>query len=485
MRITEICLLLFLLHCATVFTVLAAPIDSVVKIYTVVSQPWYASPWADLPSGAVTGSGCVIKGKRLLTNAHVVSDQTLVMVRKQSSPEKFRARVAAVCHECDLALLTVDDETFFADLAALEIMPDLPELQDRVTVVGYPEGGDTISYSQGVVSRIEVEAYVHSDAPLLAMQIDAAINPGNSGGPVISGDRLAGVVMQNLPQAQSIGYAVPSPIIQRFLRDVQANGRSVGFGWINARYQTMENAALRESKQMTTGQSGVLITDVVPATTNVQHVQSGDVIMAVDGVSVANDGTIVLRKSERVDFPYAFCDKLIGESCRVSILRAGAAIEVVVPLMRQARAVPTWQYDVAPSYLIYGGAVFMPLTMNFMAAFGDPTKWPHNLVSECDNHVTRRADEQVVVLYQILADDCNIGYGDAVRSWIVRKINGQTIVNLRDLMVKLDANKEKFVSLEGDNGTTVVLDATQAKAATERVLKNYRIPASKSADLRM
>lgn len=177
-----------------------------VKIYTVVSPPSYTTLWSDLPSCEVTGTGCVIKGKRLLTNAHVVSDQTMVMVRKQSSPDKFRARVASVAHDCDLALLTVDDESFFSDLTPLKIMPAVLELQEQISVVGYPEGGDTISYSRGVVSRIEVGEYVHSGESLLTMQIDAAINPGNSGGPVIRDGQLAGVVMQALPNAQNIGY---------------------------------------------------------------------------------------------------------------------------------------------------------------------------------------------------------------------------------------------------------------------------------------
>ena len=461
----------------------AAPIDSVVKIYTVVSPPSYVTPWVDEFSGEVTGTGCVIKGKRLLTNAHVVSDQTVVMVRKQSSPNKYRARVSAIAHECDLALLTVDDESFFTDLTPLEIMPDLPELQEQVSVVGYPEGGDTISYSQGVVSRIEVERYTHSDLPLLTMQIDAAINPGNSGGPVIRDGKLAGVVMQYLQQAQNIGYAAPGPIIHRFLKDVETNGKFAGFGRINVLLQRMENQALRDSKQMKADQSGVLVIGVPPATTNIQHLQIGDVLMAVDGVKIANNGTTPLRKGERVDFSYAYSHKLIGEPCTLSILRAGVPLEVVVPLMHDVRAIPKWQYDVAPSYLVYGGIVFMPLTLNYMAAYGDGPKWPRTLLVEFDNHVTQRMDEQVVVLHQILADDCNIGYGENERELIVRKVNGQPIVNLKDLWGKIQANTNRFISIESDRSSIVVLDAAQAKAATERVLKNYRIPAAMSADL--
>ena len=51
--------------------------------------------------------------------------------------------------------------------------------QDSVTVVGYPIGGDTISVTKGVVSRIEVTSYAHGSSELLGIQIDAAINAGD------------------------------------------------------------------------------------------------------------------------------------------------------------------------------------------------------------------------------------------------------------------------------------------------------------------
>lgn len=66
-------------------------------------------------------------------------------------------------------------------------------------------GGDNISVTKGVVSRVEPTQYVHGASQLLAIQIDAAINPGNSGGPAIMGDKVSGVAFQNLSGAENIG----------------------------------------------------------------------------------------------------------------------------------------------------------------------------------------------------------------------------------------------------------------------------------------
>ncbi|EPS58030.1 hypothetical protein M569_16788, partial [Genlisea aurea] len=178
--------------------------DSVVKIFTVSSSPSYFLPWQNKSQRETMGSGFVISGRRILTNAHVVADHTFTLVRKHGSPTKYRAEVQAVGHECDLAILTVASEEFWEGMNFLEL-GDIPFLQEAVSVVGYPQGGDNISVTKGVVSRVEPTQYVHGATQLLAIQIDAAINPGNSGGPALLGDRVVGVAFQNLSNAENIG----------------------------------------------------------------------------------------------------------------------------------------------------------------------------------------------------------------------------------------------------------------------------------------
>ena len=150
-----------------------------------------------LGSKSSNGSGCFISGNRILTNAHVVSNSTFIQVRKYGQSKKVKARVLSISHESDLALLTVDDEDFFNDVKPLSL-GNLPSVREKVTVYGFPLGGDTLSVTEGIVSRIEHRNYAHSSSYLLAGQIDAAINPGNSGGPVMVGSNIVGVVMQSL-----------------------------------------------------------------------------------------------------------------------------------------------------------------------------------------------------------------------------------------------------------------------------------------------
>ena len=155
------------------------PLNAVVKVETTSTVPNFWLPWQSQLPQSGSGSGAVIKGNMILTNAHNVADSSLISVRKQNDDTLFVAKVKFVDHDCDLALLTVDDPKFFADITPLEFA-ETPPPQSQVVAVGFPVGGNGISLTQGIISRIEIRRYVHSLKWLLAAQVDAAINPGNS-----------------------------------------------------------------------------------------------------------------------------------------------------------------------------------------------------------------------------------------------------------------------------------------------------------------
>nr|XP_025692189.1 protease Do-like 2, chloroplastic [Arachis hypogaea] len=119
----------------------------------------------------------MIGGRKLITNAHCVEHDTQVKVKRRGDDTKYVAKVLARGVDCDIALLSVESDEFWRDVEPLRL-GRLPHLQDSVTVVGYPLGGDTISVTKGVISRIEVTSYAHGSSDLLGIQIDAAINPG-------------------------------------------------------------------------------------------------------------------------------------------------------------------------------------------------------------------------------------------------------------------------------------------------------------------
>ncbi len=267
--------------------------NAVVKIYTVHSMPDYFTPWASRRNSSATGSGAVIKGKRILTNAHVVHDGTMIQVRRHGGSRRFEAEVLFVSHAADLAILTVEDASFFDGIEPLEIGA-LPEKKSSVEVHGFPMGGDVLSVTEGIVSRVEHQVYSHSNYSLLAIQIDAAINPGNSGGPAVANGEVVGIAVQGIGSGENLGYIIAPPVIDQFLTDIE-DGVYAGIPECGLMDQAMANPGMRAFFGMTNDQSGVLLTRVGHESPSDGLLQKDDVITHVDGHPIANDQTIEFR----------------------------------------------------------------------------------------------------------------------------------------------------------------------------------------------
>jgi S1-C subfamily serine protease len=157
------------------------PSRAVVKLYVTTVARALLAPWRSGSSYGVTGSGAVIADGRILTAAHVVNDQTFVQVRPNGAARKYRARVTFVSHVSDLALLEVDDPAFHQGVTRLEL-GELPAVRAQVAAYGFPNGGETLSITSGIVARVEHWPYTHSWESLLALQMDRRSRPAAAEG---------------------------------------------------------------------------------------------------------------------------------------------------------------------------------------------------------------------------------------------------------------------------------------------------------------
>ncbi|GAB2277133.1 Protease Do-like 10, mitochondrial [Dionaea muscipula] len=465
------------------YSAIEIALDSVVKIFTVSSSPNYFLPWQNKSQRETMGSGFVITGRRILTNAHVVANHTFVLVRKHGSPTKYKAEVQAIGHECDLAILVVESEEFWQDMGYLEL-GGIPFLQEEVAVVGYPQGGDNISVTKGVVSRVEPTQYVHGATQLMAIQIDAAINPGNSGGPAIMGSKVAGVAFQNLSGAENIGYIIPVPVIKHFISGVEDIGKYIGFCSIGLSCQSMENVQLREHFQMHPQMTGVLVSKINPISDAHNILRKDDILLAFDGVPIANDGTVPFRNRERITFDHLVSMKKPNEKAELRVLRDGKEYDFTLTVWPLQQLVPVHQFDTLSSYYIFAGLVFVPLTQPYLHEFGED--WyntsPRRLCERALRELPKKAGEQLVILSQVLMDDINAGY-ERLAELQVKKVNGVEIENLKHLCQLVEGCKEEKLRFDLDDDRVIALDYHKAKLATSRIMERHRIPSAKSSDL--
>jgi S1-C subfamily serine protease len=457
---------------------------AVVKIYTVSYSYDYGKPWQMADQESVSGSGCIIGGNRILTNAHVVGDQAFIQVRKAGDARKYTAEVEIVAHECDLAVLRVNDGAFFSGVEPVEI-GGLAALRDEVAVYGFPMGGDKLCITEGVISRVEHSTYFHSRASLLACQIDAAINPGSSGGPVIKDGKVVGVAFQGL-YGNSIGYMVPAPLIDHFLKDIK-DGTYDGIPTLGISYQKMENPDLRVSFGMGENQSGVLIKKIYPDSPASGVLESGDVILSIDGKDLADDGTGEFREGERTSCEYLIQRKHINDTVNLTVLRDNKMVNAEVRLTKPInfeRLVPYERYDVAPTYYILGGLVFEPLTKNYLKIWG--YSWyenaPSNLLSYY--YYGEPADDrrEVILLVKVLADEINVGY-HGLENKVIAYVNGKKISTMADVVRAVEQHNGKYHVIVDEQGYRIVLDRDKVRENGERILSKYKISSDRSKDL--
>lgn len=454
------------------------PLNAVVKVECVSSSPNFIIPWQNQVHNSGVGSGVVISGKRILTNAHNVADATLINIRKQNDDTLHTAKIIAVDHESDLALLTVDDNAFWADITPFGLGPTPPP-QTQVLAVGFPIGGDGISMTQGIISRIEVHRYVHSSKWLLAAQIDAAINPGNSGGPIFYEGKVVGIAFQGSRAGEALGYMIPYEIIKHFLNDWE-DGKIDGFGVLGFKYATLDNPDTRRYLKMKPDQTGVLISSLfkqVPDGT----VQKNDVLLAIDGKTVANNGNIRMPNGEPRNFTVQVMEKQLGETVNLTLLRDGQIVSVALPVQKFGEMVNERLYDKLPDYYVIGGLVFTTLSYSYLDSW-NAGEAPTALVAKVYKE-KESPDQDVVVLSLIMADEVNMGYQniDCVE---LTHVNGQKVKNLKDLIATIEQSNDEFITFTVGEDFPIILDLKKLKAATPRILERYRVPADRSANLK-
>lgn len=452
--------------------------DAVVHVYVVKHAYSTLSPWnSNTRKGS--GSGWIIDGGLVMTNAHVAADATFLELQRHGETKRHEAEVVYISHEADLALLRTKEKDLYKDIKPLEL-GELPEIQQEVEVYGFPIGGTTLSVTRGVVSRIEKQDYAHADENLIAVQVDAAINFGNSGGPVISGDKVVGVAMQSGFFTENIGYMIPTPILRHFLKDVE-DGKQDGFGYPGFQVQSMENPAMRRKYGLSEEQTGILVHKVYENTPSEGVVEVGDIITAIDGYAIENNGSVEFRPGEYLDYTHYIDLHQLGEEVKLDIIRDSKAEQVAVTLDKPGKdylLVKPNQYDKQPTYYIHGGFVFMPLNQDVLDSM-DPV--PPSLAASAMEPPSEDLKE-VVIMTKVLPADINKDHHHD-SGLVIEKINGEKFVDFNEFFEKIQTSSTDFIVLEADDGYQIIIDNEEATNKQPAILKRYGINADRSKDL--
>ncbi len=240
----------------------------------------------------VTGSGVVIRDDGyVVTNYHVAGHSEYVICTLWNK-ERVRADLVGGDPLTDLAVLKLDFSDSQAERPKAAEFGDSDQLQtgQLVMALGSPYALSR-SLSFGVIST--TDRYLPADFRLPSgertgifntwIQTDAAINPGNSGGPLVDlAGRVIGINSRAFVMANSLGFSIPSNVVEEVVRAIIANGR-IDRSWIGVEVQP-----LQELEEFFAAQSGgVLVSDVEPdSPAEMAGIRPGDLLVRVGGKEV-------------------------------------------------------------------------------------------------------------------------------------------------------------------------------------------------------
>jgi S1-C subfamily serine protease len=462
--------------------------ESVVKISANLRYPDILHPWTKQGARQASGTGVIIAGKRILTNAHMVLYASQLSVESQQSSEKLNATVEAVSAGMDLAVIKLDDESFFEKRPPLSRVSTLPEVKETVVVYGYPQGGSSLSVTKGIVSRIEFAAYGEG-ASGVRIQVDAAINPGNSGGPALVDGKMIGLIFSKLTQSDNIGYIIPGEEVELFLKDV-ADGKYDGKPAMHDSLQTKENPVLPGFLRLDKKTQGMIVH--APAEPRPDYpLKTWDLITKIGDSEIDNVGMVKIKDNLRMQFQYLIQKYIKAGKVPLTIVRQGKPQAIELPVSSKRPMLIESLQGHYPSYFVYGPLVFSTVSREFCAAIDRGGAVSSALAVMGSPLVVRRGDrpayegeELVAVTSPIFPHAISKGY-DNPFSKVVKEIGGVKVKNLKHLVELLRDNKGKYTTISFDDkfSETIVFDHQEALRATDEILTDNGIRQQASDDL--
>ncbi len=265
------------------------------------------------------GSGVIVRSDGyIVTNNHVVQDATTIKVTLIGG-KTLTGRIIGRDPLADLAVIKVDAKDPLP-AARLGGSGNL-QVGQLAIAIGNPFGlGSTVT--TGVISALNRNIELPNLVVENLIQTSAAINPGNSGGALVdSSGAVIGINTAIIPNAQGIGFAIPSDVVRVEMEQLIANGRVIR-PWVGVVYGGEVDPQSGRAYNLGT-EHGVVVRQVEPAGPAARAgVQPGDIITAVNGE----------RVDSWSDFVRDVVAKKIGETVALTIVRERAARTLSVTL---------------------------------------------------------------------------------------------------------------------------------------------------------
>ena len=462
--------------------------DSVVQVFTQAAEFNWLEPYKSPNHGEMYGSAFFISEEGdLITNAHVINQSKALSIQVPSlGKSRLDVDIIAVAPERDLALLRLQPQALEKLKKALGKVSflklgnaDLLRRGDKIMTLGYPLGQQFLKSTKGVVSGRQ-----NLQTPMGQMhliQIDAPINPGNSGGPSLNDcGEVVGVNSMAAPDAQNVGWIIPSPEVALFLRQIKKGTADPKTGIILLRKPFLGIHYNYASENLTKFlgnplPGGLYIFQIYEGSPLAKvGMKSGDMLYTINKYPVDVYGEMNVPWSEDKISLLDFVSRIEwGDKVSLTYYRNGTKHDtsfVLEPkkLLAVRRYFPGYE-DI--DYQVIGGLTVMELAINHIP-----------LLLGISPELTRFIDiknqvEPVLVVTNLFPDSQAARVHTLAPGTLIKEINNKEVKSLADFRKALfDGLKNDFLTIKTSNNIFAVLPMRVVLEDEKRLSRNYFYP---------
>ncbi len=476
-----VCLLLIM---GGSITVNAQSMENQLVTLIVTSQRYdYGSPWQKGEITRANITGCVIEGRRILTSAYALSDSVRVEVLKKGEPRKYTAEVAIKDFHTGLAIVRVPEEEFFNGLTPVVFSTNGRLFGETAKVYKW-DAMTNLKEFTAELNKSSIRFY-EPNCGVLMHQLSTVMNEGGNGEPVFVKGKLVGIATGLSGETKTL-FAIASNVIERMLKDLaDGNYQGVPFFWCDSvDMQGDEN--LKEYFGMQREDTGIMITDIPPLSSGGEVLKKNDIILSINGITIDDNG---MYDSDRYGKLYYYgilqLNTFVGDTVRMRILRNKEKLDLqfnLKPVPDDCCVIPLISNDRAPNYYVFGGLVFQELSNGYFESWGSDwkKKGDKRMLHYYDSIKSLAGQggaRKIIVLNRVLADRINKGY-HYMSNQILKKVNGQEVLNIRHLKSVVQGSKNKFAVFDFVGDSSIVLDRKLVVASEKELLKRYNIHSS-------
>jgi hypothetical protein len=295
-------------------------------------------------------------------------------------------------------------------------------------------------------------------------------------------------MLYRFTSSKNSGKAIPSFIINSFIKQNFAKTKGTVFPYKGFRFRPIPDATTKEYFGLDKKTDGVIVAEVIPYSSADDHLLLNDIILEYGGMKIDSQGYFKHHVYGKQYLSFlAHCGEefgfKMGSKIPVKILRDKKEEIITIPLKSfpyKAVKIPYMNNEgKEPEYLIKGGFIFAELSEFLMKEFGSGwrSRIDKKLLYLNDYYRMNKKGEtgRYVLLVQVLPDDSNNGY-HSMSFDIVKTVNGIPLKSIRELDSAFqDSEKVRFISLQTESGTEIVIDKLNLKEIDEKIQKKFGI----------